>query len=191
MRQLNHTMFAGEAIGLAQLFQHAFGKKRLEGPVSYAVEMSTPDGPSTAGGKQPLQHLKLIPQGGGPALLVGTANLVDKEAELRTFLFVDQAHRQRWKGAAFSADPVPYQELMDSIRAFLVQQRYAVTLLDVGPPEPAVPVAGVAKLPNASPTRLILTVALTAALVVAAAAFLRHQHAAGRRPAPTAPAPAG
>jgi hypothetical protein len=186
MAQAKHTMFAGMAVGLAELFKHSVGKKRLEGTtgVSYSVELSAPDGPSTAGGKQAVQHVKLVPEHGGPTLLIGTANAVEKIAELRTFKQVDEMHRQRFKGAPFDADLGQYEALVDACKAFFTEYKYQVTLLDYTPaPSPSrsmaavgskavVPPAGVAKLPS-SPLRFIITVALTAAVVVAVALFFR------------------
>jgi|tagenome__1003787_1003787.scaffolds.fasta_scaffold20381739_1 hypothetical protein len=190
MAEVKHTMFAGMAFGLAELFKHSVGKKRLSGPVPYGVELSAPDGPSTAGGKQALQHVKLVPEQGGPTLLIGTANAVDKTAELRTFKHVDEMHRQRFKGIPFEADPTQYDDLIAAARAFFADYKYTVTITEAPPkpvapqaaapsrPMPAVssrpvPPAGVAKLPT-SRLRVILTVAVTAAVVIAVALFLRH-----------------
>src|ERR687885_469069 len=105
MSEARHTKFAGQAVTLAEIFNMGFAARRLSGPPVYTVELSAPDGPSTAGGKQALQHLKLVPEGGGATLLIGPLNLVEQQAELRTFGHVDELHRQRFKGAPFSADP--------------------------------------------------------------------------------------
>jgi hypothetical protein len=190
MAEVKHTMFAGMAFGLAELFKHSVGKKRLAGPVVYNVELSAPEGESTAGGKQALQHVKLVPERGGPTLLIGTANAVEKAAELRSYKHVDEMHRQRFKGAPFDADPTQYEALLEAARAFFTEYKYTVTVLDSAPsravtpvappsrstppaPSKSVATAGVAKLPS-SPLRFILTVAVTAAVVIAVAMFLRH-----------------
>jgi hypothetical protein len=196
MAEVKHTMFAGMAFGLAELFKHSVGKRRLkgEGGVTYNVELSAPDGESTAGGKQALQHVKLVPERGGPTLVMGTANAVEKQAELRAFNQIDELHRQRFKGAPFDVEPNDYAALLEAARAFFVDYKYAVSIVDAPPPPPrataSAPVAaapsrqmpataskpvthgGVAKLPS-SPLRLILTVTVTAALVVIIAFFLR------------------
>jgi hypothetical protein len=191
MAEVKHTMFAGMAFGISELFKHSVGKKRLEGPgVVYTVELSAPDGPSTAGGKQALQHVKLVPEQGGPTLLIGTTNAVDKHAELRTFHHVDEMHRQRFKGTPFSVDPAQYDALIEGARVFFTEYKYNVTMLDQAPsrsmtPAPAAPsrpvtaigsrpiaTAGVAKLPG-SPVRFIVTVAVSALVVVLIALFLR------------------
>lgn len=193
------TMFAGQAVGLAEMFKFAVGNHRLDGPVAYRAEMSAPEGPSTAGGKQPLQHLTLVPEGGGATLLIGTANVVEKHLELRTFHHVDGMHRQRFKGTPFPADPARYGELLEIIENLFATQKYQVAMLDAppvhahpehghghAPPSPSsrpsmAPAASpsrqlatpaIANLPSRPvPVRLILTIGVSAAAVVAAAAF--------------------
>jgi hypothetical protein len=195
MAEVKHTMFAGMAFGLAELFKHSVGKKRLkgEGGVTYNVELSAPEGESTAGGKQALQHVKLVPERGGPTLVMGTANAVEKQAELRAFNQIDELHRQRFKGAPFDVEPSEYAALLEAARSFFVDYKYAVSIVDAPPPRatgttpvaPAAPsrpmaavsskpvaTAGVAKLPS-SPVRLIITVTITALAVVIIAFFLR------------------
>ena len=66
-----HTVFAGKAVGLAQLFRVMIGKLRLEGPVTYVPELSAPDGPSTGSGLQALQHILELIQSTGDARLLG------------------------------------------------------------------------------------------------------------------------
>jgi hypothetical protein len=188
MAEVKHTMFAGMAFGLAEMFKHSVGKQRLKGDVTYAIELSAPEGESTAGGKQALQHVKLVPEGGGPTLVIGTAHAVEKMAELRTWKQVDEMHRQRFKGAPFDADQAEYEVLLEAARKFFTDYKYNVKFAESAPaaavpaaapsrPVAAVasrpiPTAGVAKLPS-SPLRFIITVCVTAAVVVAIAMFLR------------------
>jgi hypothetical protein len=183
MGEQQHTAFAGQAVSLADLFKYAFSKKKLAGPVNYTPELSTPEGPSTGGGKQALQHVKLVPDSGA-TLVIGTANMVEKSCELRTFRHMDDVHRQRFKGSPFNADPAQYTALLEDLRAFFAGQHYTVSMHDaaaVSRPMPAVasasrPVAipTVAKLPSKTPVGLIVAVATTVAVVATAAViFLR------------------
>jgi hypothetical protein len=171
-------MFAGQAVGLAELFNLTIGKKRLEGMVPYAPQLSAPDGPSTAGGKQALQHITLVPEGSGATLLIGTANLLDQQAELRTFRYVDELHRQRFKGVPFQVERAHYEALVETIRAFLAERKYAVAFVDEPPSRPMTPAARAAKptfqtrVQRPSPLRMLITMAVSAAVVVALAAFL-------------------
>jgi hypothetical protein len=181
MGEQQHTAFAGQAIGLAELFKYSFSKKRLEGPVGYSLEMSAPEGNSTGGGKQPLQHVKLVPDSGA-TLVIGTANIVDKSCELRTFRHMDDVHRQRFKGQPFNTDAEKYGALLEDLRTFFTAQHYTVSMHEAAAPtRPMPPVAtasrpiampAVAKLPSKTPLALYLTIATTVALVGAAAAML-------------------
>ncbi len=56
------------------------------GAGAYAVELTAPQGMSTGGGKQALQHLRLRPRRDGyPVLVAGTVNQVERRAELRDY----------------------------------------------------------------------------------------------------------
>lgn len=67
---------------------------------AYAIELTTPPGQSTNGGKEALQHLCLVPQRPGhPGIIVATVSAVAKEAQLRSFEYVDAVHRARFRRA--------------------------------------------------------------------------------------------
>lgn len=134
------TMVAAQAVSFAELFKVVFADG-LSGPVSYRVELSEPDGPSTAGGKLALQHVKLIPADGGPTLVIGSANTVDKTAELRTYSYIAGQHAQRFKGASLPIDPARFGDLIASLKTFFVDRGMTVTVLESLPvtaPEPIV-----------------------------------------------------
>src|SRR5262245_23199618 len=59
-------------------------------PGSYTPSLTAPAGPSTGGGVQSMQHLRLLPGDASlPQLLVGTANHAQGTAELRSYAYVD------------------------------------------------------------------------------------------------------
>lgn len=182
MEEQKRTVFAGKAFGLAELFKHTVGKERLEvGPVTYVPELSAPEGESTGGGKQSLQHIALVPQGGGATLVIGTADLVGQRAELRGFAQVDDVHRRRFKGAPFPVERPRYEALLQSLQTFFSGRQYQVTVVGA-PAAPPAPAAGVASSAEADddapprsspPWRLVLGLAVAAAVVVGAIALLR------------------
>jgi hypothetical protein len=91
------TQHAIQATELAAACNDALKKVRIE-PGAYAVQMTAPEGPSTAGGIQAMQHLKLVPGAAGyPTLVFGHANHAEGRAELRTYEHLDAIHRQRFK----------------------------------------------------------------------------------------------
>jgi hypothetical protein len=181
MGDQQHTAFAGQAVGLAELFRYGFSKKRLEGAVNYAPELSAPEGDSTGGGKQALQHIKLVPDTGA-TLVIGTANVVDKSCELRTFRHMDDVHRQRFKGRPFEADPAKYDQLIEELRSFFSGQHYTVSMHEAAAPtKPMPPIAAlsrpiappaVAKLPSRVPMALYVTIATTVAVAATIAVIL-------------------
>ena len=108
--------------------QRIIGKERLAGSPGYRVEMSAPDGPSTGGGKQALQHIKLVPDGGGAVTVAGSANTVEKQAEVRTWEHLQALHAARYRGAELPLDRVRYAELVKKLQAFFAEQGLRVTL---------------------------------------------------------------
>jgi len=81
--------------------------------------MTEPDGPSTGGGVQAMQHLKLVPpQPNMPTLVVGYVNQRDGTAELRTLHYVDTMCRERFKQGA-PLDPAQYSAFVETAKAFL------------------------------------------------------------------------
>ena len=126
-----HTIFASQALGLAAMFQALTSKHRLGGSPAYLPQLAAPDGPSTAGGKQALQHVSLIPEGGGDTIVIGSANTVEKRAELRSYRHVARTYGQRWRGAQLPFDRESYDELLKQIQAFFSSQSFTVTVLDL------------------------------------------------------------
>jgi hypothetical protein len=68
------------------------------GAGDYVVELSVPEGPSTGGGAQARQNLRLVPRRKGYAMvIVGTVDPVLSTAELRTFEHVAILHELRYQ----------------------------------------------------------------------------------------------
>ena len=156
-----HTIFASQALGLAAMFQALTAKHRLGGSPAYLPQLAAPDGPSTAGGKQALQHVSLIPEGGGDTIVIGSANTVEKRAELRSYRHVGRTYGQRWRGAQLPFERESYDELLKQIQAFFSSQSFTVTVLDLPAEREERPTG-----PNRSRARSLL---LPGLLVVAAA----------------------
>jgi hypothetical protein len=163
MSDRNRTAFALQALGLAEAFNIMLSAERLTGAVVHRVELSAPDGPSTSGGKQATQHVKLVPEGGGAApsgiIVAGSANQVERWAELRSFEHLRRLHAQRFKGAPIPLDRAQYDALLDKVRAFFADKGCAVRMAAL-PDEPA-PISS----PTASAT---LVLALILGLAMAA-----------------------
>ena len=69
--QVKYTQVAAKQLSLAELFEERF-QAGLQGPLHFRVELSAPDGPSTGGGKQALQHIKLVAPDGSGTIVIGS-----------------------------------------------------------------------------------------------------------------------
>src|SRR5579871_4341116 len=126
-KKLLQTQFSMQATDFAESFRSTVGRLRV-GPYAYAPDMTAPDGPSTGGGVQALQHLRLVaPDPNMPAILVGHANQRDRTAEIRTWEHVDALHRERFKQGV-PIDPASYQEFLQSAQGFLAACGMRVTV---------------------------------------------------------------
>jgi hypothetical protein len=176
MSDPKRTAFAMQALSLAETFNLMLQAERVKGPVTYRVELSAPDGMSTAGGKQATQHVKLVPEGGGTTIVAGSANQAEKWAELRTFEHLKLLHAQRWKGAEIPLNRVQYNELLEKLKAFFAQQGGCSVRMAELPRDEAAPATVTAAHTGPSGT-LIIVIILVAALAAAAGVtwFLTHR----------------
>src|SRR6185312_378599 len=122
------TFHAIQATDLASAFNDALRRMRVG---DYAPELTQPEGPSTSGGIQAMQHIRLVSQqAGGPTLVVGHANHAQGRAELRTFEHLDAVYRQRFK-APLPIERAQYDAFLATAREFLEVLRLKTAL--VGP----------------------------------------------------------
>jgi hypothetical protein len=142
VNDVKYTQVAAKAVSLAELFDARF-EQGLQGPVPFRVELSAPEGPSTAGGKQSLQHIKLVPAVSGPAIVIGTASTTRQAAEIRTYDHLAALYAQRFKGARIPVDVTKYQELSQNLATFFRAMKMGVTFADASgaglaaPPAPS------------------------------------------------------
>jgi hypothetical protein len=117
-KKMLQTQFSVRATDLAETFRSAIGRINV-GPHGYVPDMTKPEGPSTGGGVQAMQHLRLVPpKPSMPTLVVGHVNQRDGSAELRTLHYVDSMCRERFKQGA-PLDPEEYAKFVQAAQAFL------------------------------------------------------------------------
>lgn len=163
------TRVANQAHSVAKTINEGFEEYKL-GAGAWQVELSTPEGQSTAGGKQALQHLRLVPtRPGYSALVVGTVNGVLSTAELRTFEHVALTHEARWK-RPLEITNEEYDDFLRKADVILNLCRFKGTR--VGPPPELVAEAATAASAIQS-TRNVKIVALLVVLLVVAMIVLR------------------
>src|SRR6185436_17825261 len=127
MADQSRTQFAMKAVSMADFFNAKIDDKRVSG---YRVKLAAPEGQSTGGGKQALQHVSLIPDAGGATITAGSANQVEKIAEIRTFDHLKQLHAQRFGKKSFPLDRVSYNELVKRMQVFFTEQKLTMVLID-------------------------------------------------------------
>jgi hypothetical protein len=165
-----YTLVAAKALSLHELFAAGFARG-LEGPIHFSVELSAPDGPSTGGGKQALQHIKLIPDGGGMAVVIGSADMAQSVAEVRTFEHVAALYAQRFHGAPLPVDPTRYAELSRTLVEFFgsLGLRVSVVPLAFAPVIGGAPALAPAGPPRSRGALLWLVAVVVAVLLVGGA----------------------
>ena len=127
-----HTRFAMAAMDFAGLFNTAFEEKWLG---RFQIRMTEPEGQSTGGGIQALQHVTLTDASENTKLVIAAANTSDQTAEVRSSGQVASLYQKRY-GKMFSVDPVQYNDLQQKLVSFFQSQSYQVTVTE-GPKQPA------------------------------------------------------
>ena len=93
------TRLARKFVSLADTMSEQFNGFAI-GAGAWNIELTVPAGMSTGGGKQALQHIRLVPRRQGFNVFVaGTVNQVERKAELRDFDHVAIMHEVRHRGA--------------------------------------------------------------------------------------------
>jgi hypothetical protein len=169
-----YTRVAAQAASLAELFIASF-ESGLDGPVHFRVELSAPDGPSTAGGKQALQHVKLIPDDGGRTIVIGSADTTRALAEIRTFDHIAALYAQRYRGAAIPVEAGRYNELGEKLANFFRSMRMQVRFTELEASVSPAPLARAANEDDVTERRgswLMALFGVALALLVVVAAYV-------------------
>jgi hypothetical protein len=168
-------MFAQRAVSLAEMFQTAIGSSPIGKENKYRAELAAPDGPSTGGGKQSLQAVKLTPIETGTTLVVGHANQVEGTAELRTYEYMVRWQQQRFKGAGeLALDRASYDELLARLKNFFTANGMRVTIL--ASPSPTQDVAAPPSIPSLRSNVPVIVAGVVVGLLILASiiVFLKH-----------------
>ncbi len=124
--QTRHTVQAHE---LADAVNAGLQSMSLA-PGAYVGELTAPEGQSTAGGVQSLQHLRLVPRTPGfPTLVVGMANHVTGAADVRSFAYVDAVYQARF-GTTVPLDRAAYDEFLSAATSLLEVVQLKVAVVD-------------------------------------------------------------
>ena len=134
------TVYAGKSVALAEVFKYTVGKEPILGPVICRLELSAPTEESTDGGRLAMQHVSIVPEGGGPTVVIGTAYQLDRLVELRSYASVADTYKKRFRTSSFPVTPNQYDEMTRRLKGFFDQFEFQLTV-------------GEAPLPGARPTQ--------------------------------------
>lgn len=142
------TRLARKFTTIADLVNDGFTEFRI-GAGSWGVELTAPEGMSTSGGKQRLQHLRLRPRRPGFANIVGgSVDAESKLAELRDYDYVRVVHELRFKKPV----EVTEQEWEQFLRkAELELRAQDIQSVRVGPPKDVVAEYAATRTPISRP----------------------------------------
>jgi len=134
------TVFAGKSVALAEVFKFTLGREVFVGPSVCHLELSAPTEESTDGGRLAVQHVSIVPEGGGAATVIATAYQVDHRAEARQYEVVADAYKRRFRTSDFPVSPGQFDEMTRKLKAFFGQFGFTFEVL----PFSATPVRPVA-----------------------------------------------
>lgn len=171
MAQMQRTMIAAQAVGLADYFKFLVGNKHKLSS-GHVAELSAPEGESTEGGKQALQHIKLVAQQGGATIVIGHVNTVDKKAEINTYNRTQGILSARF-GNAGLIDAKEYEGLVGAMQALFAERGLVVVMLEDRPAAAPVVQPDEPEAATGSMKRTWIVVAVASVVIVAAVMLLR------------------
>lgn len=167
-----YTVMAREGVNAAQLINTALKKRSIGKVTPRRVEVVSPNGPSTSGGKKARQSITLVPTSGqGAAIVFGFLDVAQKTAELRDYTFVAQQHRARF-GAPFEASAEEYQTLTKELSNLLGTLGFKISAVQEEEEE-APPAPSESELPGTSKRTLVLVAAGVAVALTIVLLLLR------------------
>jgi hypothetical protein len=153
------TQFALAAVDFVKLFNDTFGNVNLSG---YTPKLTAPEGQSTGGGVQALQHITLSNDAEGKTFVVGSCDNVTKQAELRVYDHAASRFKQRFN-KAFPVSKSAFDQLQTRFKDFLEMQAIRVGLARPPVAKPQAPATRKGK----SSAGLWMVIAVLALLIAA------------------------
>jgi cobalamin biosynthesis Mg chelatase CobN len=143
------TMYAGKSVALAEVFKFTVGKELFIGPAVCRLDLSAPSEESTDGGRLAVQHVSIVPEGGGPTTVMATAYQVERRAEVRPYEVVAETYKKRFRTNNFPVTPGQFDEMTRKLKDFFQQFdfKFEITPLQPGRASSAVAAAPAAGAP--------------------------------------------
>ena len=131
------TRFARAAMDFATYFEGTLGEMRVVGSCPRRPVLRTPEGRTTSGGVQSVQHLVLEPDvDGHPSYTAGWVNTANHTAMIRTHSCLRTMHQRRFGPTTFGVDAAAYQRLFRAFRELCDEQEFKLTLQTSAPSKP-------------------------------------------------------
>jgi hypothetical protein len=160
MDEDKRTQFAMAAVDFAEIFNQAFSKPVVPG---FQLKLTAPDGQSTGGGVQALQHVTMSNLAEGFSLVVATVNNIERKAELRPFERVAKQYEERFEGRLFAVDRQQFDALQQRLSNFFKSQS-----MEVSQATAPAPGAGAARPQASSGSSMWIILVIVAVLLAAA-----------------------
>ena len=152
------TMFAQQAVDFSDYFAMMLGAVVVNGEVPRKPTLAAPEGMSTGGGKQAVQHILLKPDAeGAPTITVGWVDRSKGMAQLRTYEYLVEQHRQRFGNRPFTLDSATYIQFFQKAQDFLNKEKIPVKVESA--PMPASPAQAAAPA-KSGPNWLVIGIIL-------------------------------
>jgi hypothetical protein len=160
---------------LVEAFNLSLASERVQGPITYRVELAALAGSPRASGQPSTRQVRLVPEGGGTTpgdiVVAGAANQAEGWAELRSFAHVQRLHAQHGQGAELPLNRVQYDALLDKLRAFFADHACTVRMAEL----PTAKGAAIATRATSGTLVLALILGLAAAAATAVVWFFLHR----------------
>lgn len=162
--EADRTLHAQMAFELTDVFGFKFGPLQFGNKRPRKLELSKPDGPSTAGGRVARQNLVLVPAEGSPAspIVVGWVDVTNRRAELRSFRMLGKQFEAR-HGRGIDLEADAYDKLDQELSGFFSLQKIDLGRIDASVQAPS-PDAVVERGPRESSLPMLGMLALGIAL---------------------------
>ena len=130
-RSYKRTQLAKFGADIAVVFAAKFYETQING---YQPVLREPMGVSTGGGRQPLQHVILQPSmQQGSVITIGSVNVVERSAKIRTFRCLHEMNAQRFAGTQLPISKEGYDEFLQRVIEFFQKQGIAIEVVEQAP----------------------------------------------------------
>ena len=123
------TKFAMAAVDFASLFNQTFSET-IEG---HSLRLTAPEGQSTGGGVQAMQHITLNLSNGN-TIVLGSINTVARQAELRAYPQLFHQYSERFDSQSLPLSKQNHDILIEKFGTFFNSQSYQLNLAEAVPP---------------------------------------------------------